>query len=135
MPGAGNSNNQINYAYTDQTPVAGLIYYRLKQTDFDGAISYSSQIAVNCESLNNNNVMVYPNPFTDKLNIRYNGIASGNITYCIYNSLGSKVLCGEFTENALKNNDMSLDLQQLKDGVYHLQLIVNGKIINTKIVK
>jgi hypothetical protein len=92
-------------------------------------------MAVNCAPALNNDVIVYPNPFTSKINISFGGEVSGNIQYCIYNAIGGKVVCGEIQKNMLTNNIMILDLQQLSDGVYNLQLIVNNKLYNTKIVK
>jgi len=39
---AGQSNNPVQYQYLDGSPVFGLNYYRLKQTDIDGNFSYSN---------------------------------------------------------------------------------------------
>ena len=39
--GAGTTTQRNNYSAVDTRPVAGLSYYRLKQTDFDGAFTYS----------------------------------------------------------------------------------------------
>lgn len=44
---AGNSNNVIEYNYVDNNFSTGTIYYRLKQTDFDGKYEYFSPVAVN----------------------------------------------------------------------------------------
>lgn len=41
IKGAGNSNQQIEYNYTDKSIEADLAYYRIKQVDFDGAFEYS----------------------------------------------------------------------------------------------
>jgi subtilisin-like proprotein convertase family protein len=133
--GAGNSNNPLSYSAIDDHIYPGITYYRLKQTDYNGMFSYSDQMAVNCAPALNNDVIVYPNPFTSKINISFGGEVSGNIQYCIYNAIGGKVVCGEIQKNMLTNNIMILDLQQLSDGVYNLQLIVNNKLYNTKIVK
>lgn len=40
--GAGTTNQRTNYRDIDTRPAAGLSYYRLKQTDFDGKWSYSN---------------------------------------------------------------------------------------------
>lgn len=44
--GAGNSTELLDYSFTDEHPFSGIQYYRLKQTDFDGAFEYSDIIAV-----------------------------------------------------------------------------------------
>ena len=41
MDGAGNSSETLAYTWTDQSPLRGLSYYRLKQVDFDGRYAYS----------------------------------------------------------------------------------------------
>ncbi|MBL0065748.1 MAG: T9SS type A sorting domain-containing protein [Bacteroidetes bacterium] len=46
IEGAGNSTSLIDYSFIDQHPFSGINYFRLKQTDFDGAFQYSDIIAV-----------------------------------------------------------------------------------------
>lgn len=58
---AGNSNQTINYAFTDTDPISGTSYYRLRQIDFDGKEEFFGPISVDCEN-NSNTVKVYPNP-------------------------------------------------------------------------
>ena len=41
LPAAGNSNSTSYYNYVHTTPVKGLNYYRIKQTDVDSRYSYS----------------------------------------------------------------------------------------------
>lgn len=43
---AGNSNQVVEYSYTDENLADGMYYYRLKQVDFDGAFEYFSPIVV-----------------------------------------------------------------------------------------
>ena len=50
-------------------------YYRLKQIDFDGTLSYSEIKAVAGQGQANNiNVNIYPNPVSDALKIRINAL-------------------------------------------------------------
>jgi len=51
IQGAGNSMNVLSYHAYDERPTAGRIYYRLKQTDFDGTFAYSNIVTVEVESL------------------------------------------------------------------------------------
>ncbi len=46
-PGAGNSTTDLDYFYNDQPDAMGVYYYRLKQTDYDGASTYSEVVSVN----------------------------------------------------------------------------------------
>jgi hypothetical protein len=45
VEGAGNSSTPLSYSFSDLRPLDGLAYYRLKQTDFDGAFKYYGPIA------------------------------------------------------------------------------------------
>lgn len=47
VQGAGNSTTTLHYKISDDRPIKGINYYRLKQTDFDGKYSYSPIVSVN----------------------------------------------------------------------------------------
>lgn len=67
--GAGNSNYQLSYAFTDTEPYRGLSYYRLKQTDFDGRSSYSEIVAVMLTD--KNSLIGVPNPASDEFTVYF----------------------------------------------------------------
>ena len=46
VEGAGNSNQYLEYFDIDYEPMVGIVYYRLKQTDFDGQYAYSGLVPV-----------------------------------------------------------------------------------------
>ena len=46
VPGAGDSNVPKDYTFTDEQPLPGKNYYRLRQVDFDGTFSYSNVVSV-----------------------------------------------------------------------------------------
>ncbi len=68
VSGAGNSLTQNNYTYTDENPLFGSAYYRLKQTDYDANFSFSDIDQVTNETTDSNseslNVELFPNPVT-----------------------------------------------------------------------
>ncbi len=47
IAGVGNSNIVLSYDYFDAQPLNGINYYRIKQTDYNGAFDYTNVIAVN----------------------------------------------------------------------------------------
>ncbi len=46
IDGAGNSSEALSYSFIDKSPLSGTSYYRLRQTDFDGASTISDPVAV-----------------------------------------------------------------------------------------
>jgi hypothetical protein len=59
----GNTAIGSAYQYTDTEPLAGIAYYRLKQTDFDGKFDYSPVVSVNRDKTQNKAlVMTIPLP-------------------------------------------------------------------------
>ncbi len=74
IEGAGTSTEPQNYRYTDFSSHAGIIYYRLKQTDYDGNFSYSETVPVvfaehHEAETEDIKFVVYPNPATDHITI------------------------------------------------------------------
>lgn len=50
--GKGNSNQLVNYSFTDTeaSTYEGIIYYRLKQVDYDGQFTFSRVVSINATS-------------------------------------------------------------------------------------
>ena len=44
VPGAGNSQSVLQYEFLDKYPLTGTSYYRLKQVDYSGEVSYSDVV-------------------------------------------------------------------------------------------
>lgn len=70
VAGAGTTTEEQNYQYTELSAKHnGTVYYRLKQTDYDGEYSYSNTVAVKFGERqaydSQVNLTVYPNPSTD----------------------------------------------------------------------
>ncbi|NRA10744.1 MAG: hypothetical protein HRT57_02165 [Crocinitomicaceae bacterium] len=70
--GAGNSHDILDYSFRDNVPLNNLSYYRLKQTDYDNKISYSSVRSVFRDLEEGAEVRVFPNPTMDKVTIEGN---------------------------------------------------------------
>lgn len=46
IQGAGHSDRLIKYSFTDVAPKSGINYYRVRQTDYDGAFAHSDVVKV-----------------------------------------------------------------------------------------
>ena len=53
IAGEGNTSTQMTYRWIDDSPMNGVNYYRLSQTDFDGTSETFAPIAVTCEMSSN----------------------------------------------------------------------------------
>jgi hypothetical protein len=117
VPGAGNSQDERNYSYLDRTcfeaPCAHQTYYRLKQTDYDGAYKYSSVISLQCDRLRL--FTVFPNPSNGSFTIK----VAGDLTYAIKvtNSIGQVVFMGRTL-----GVETGVILPDLPAGVYYVTL-------------
>jgi hypothetical protein len=65
---AGNSNDIHNYQYVDISG-GGTAQYRVRQVDIDGQFTYTAIKLTNCRSATLFDVVLYPVPANDKLNV------------------------------------------------------------------
>jgi hypothetical protein len=120
--GSGNASFEQTYTAIDNTPYNGVSYYRLKQTDFNGAYEYSDIKAV--EFNTSSFITLYPNPATTFINIKV-GEQYTNATFKIINVLGTQMLnVIEFNTD----NTASVNVASFVAGIYFLE-INTGKAI------
>ena len=113
--GADHSSSLLNYATTDEQPYAGISYYRLKQTDFDGQYSYSKIRMLDFVRLTDRQVIIYPNPTANFITIEGAEAKIGIIK--IYDSFGQDVT--SFTKRMIINETKTMiDLSRLASGNY-----------------
>jgi hypothetical protein len=123
ISGAGYSNSELSYSYSDYIPFSGISYYRLMQTDFDGKYVYSSIIGVEMKEIADFNI--YPNPYRIFTNIFIND-ASENILFelRIFN------ISGELLKNmSIITQNTIIETSNLPAGVYFFNLLKQNKII------
>ena len=114
LNGAGNSTSTLFYESTDYKPFYGTSYYRLKQTDFDGTISYSGIRSVHVSKTDDINI--YPNPASASLIVEANEASSFQLT--LFNFLGMKVNIPINFEAGLDR----LNTSELPSGIYFLMV-------------
>ncbi|WP_107039531.1 T9SS type A sorting domain-containing protein [Brumimicrobium mesophilum] len=117
VKGAGNSSEISEYTVIDDSPYAGVSYYRLKQTDYDGTTETFNIVSV--EQNDVKELQAYPNPVLNRVTIL--GVNSDK-ELRVFNTVGV-----EITGNIVITNSPSkktfIDMSQLPKGMY---FIVNG---------
>lgn len=135
--GAGNSNTTLHYEYMDNTIESlgdiQILYYRLKQTDFNGDFSYSKISVVNLASSDAafEILSAGPNPFNETINLHYisdNVISASIIMY----DLQSRVVLIKNIEIQKGTNFLSVgELGKLPKGTYFMTISTDTKIIKS----
>lgn len=128
--GNGNTTEISNYTHMDKNPEAGLNYYRLKQTDFDGRFSYSDIKTV--EFKNNETIKIYPTLVTRILTVETGGKFDGDVTIIIRDLTGRDYKSFQIPS---KSNKMELSLDDLVPGSYYVVISNNETIQTQRIVK
>jgi hypothetical protein len=80
--------------------------------------------------LDNSNLIIYPNPVTDVLNVDLTGLASGGTISIL--TLEGKLLQEQKTEG---ENTVTLNLSQLPQGIYLCRYVSRTVIKTVKIIK
>ncbi len=132
VDGTGNSNQVVYYEYLDKKPENKTIYYKLKQTDFDGRSEEFNMISVFC--LNNDKQFnMFPNPASDNINISFNNIAEMicNLNVLIFDASGRLMK----TQQQLSTkgfNQATIDISDLPLATYFLQVKMGNFLVQTK---
>jgi hypothetical protein len=140
VAGNGNSEVTINYAYNDpdislyNSPV---LYYRLKQVDFDGNFTYSNIAAVNVADVQQvfHIISTYPNPFSDHFSVAFFSPASQAVRMSVYDVRGA--LVSEETINAeIGMNVYTIpNPSHLASGFYTMNVSAGEKNFGIKMLK
>jgi subtilisin-like proprotein convertase family protein len=126
LAGAGNSTQVINYSVADNTAAEGINYYRLTQTDFDGASETFNIASANCsESDVLNTINVYPNPSTGDFYIVFTSVdLSGTSVITITDARGSEI----YTQSVMVekgSNVFHIENMEAAPGIYYIK-VSNG---------
>ncbi|HYV91793.1 MAG TPA: T9SS type A sorting domain-containing protein [Chitinophagales bacterium] len=124
---AGNSLHLLSYAFVDANPLAGNSYYRLKQTDLDGSVSYSDVRMVEMNTPETT-VTIFPNPATMNVSIQFPLTISHD--FSLFNVAGQRENIRYYSDD----DKIILDISHLSAGTYFLQFENGSKMEMRKII-
>ncbi|MFP5040654.1 T9SS type A sorting domain-containing protein [Parasediminibacterium sp. JCM 36343] len=120
------------YAVTDNAPLNGINYYRLKQIDIDGKSTYSTTVAVDF-SANALGFSFYPNPVKNRLTVSLQTINSKQASIDLVSINGKKVKSINIS-NTDSNSNIAIDCSNVATGTYFLVLRDGSTVKTTKVV-
>ncbi|HPE34223.1 MAG TPA: C25 family cysteine peptidase [Bacteroidales bacterium] len=115
--------------------------YHVKVTNENGCVSMpSNSIHVVITSVDDpadkEELIVYPNPFTDKVSIEFETIYGENVRLSVFNALGQevKIIAQETSfQTGIKNIEVSTN--DLVNGIYYFKLQTDQKVLMKKLIK
>ncbi|MFZ1728949.1 MAG: T9SS type A sorting domain-containing protein [Bacteroidota bacterium] len=121
VQGAGSSDALQEYTFTDPAKLTAPATYRLRQTDYDGSLQYSSEVSVYASVETSDSFAILetaPSPARGETQLRFSLPESGNVRFEIYNILGQSrlLLLNEHRESGM--HALHFDASDLTPGFY-----------------
>lgn len=137
----GNSQHVHDYTCTDHNADEdgqNIVYYRPKQVDLNGTFEYHSTIRVRLmdAAYATEIQSVYPNPATDRLNIKYNTAENGVFNIKLVSLDGKSLLQNQYiAKPGVQTLDLDLMEDKLKPGIYVLEIQTEKEVFRQKVYK
>lgn len=122
VSGYGFSTTPIVYNYEDERPLTGLIYYRLKQVDFDGNFDYASIITIQIGHQHLGQVQLYPNPTVDYIFLKMPQIEQDAPLNLRIVNIAGQILSEQTIPFYAQTQQ--IDLTQFPSGFYFLEMSI-----------
>ncbi len=140
--GQGTTIVPHTYSYTDGAAVPGAWYYRLRQIDLDGHVTFSDpqQVAVLTSVAAGDvptQIMLaqnYPNPFNPSTVIRYGLPAGAHVTLTVVNALGQQVATLVNGEIGPGYHEVRFNAGNLAAGVYFYRMTAGTFVQTNKLL-
>ncbi len=111
IEGAGTSQSFRHYSITDNNPLSGTSYYRLKQVDYNGEEFFSDVRAVHIDD--RSELLVYPNPVKAGQHLNVISDHEEDADLFIFNIQGQLVM-----QAKMKNGMSEINIDELQKGTY-----------------
>jgi hypothetical protein len=121
VDGFGNTTETKLYSFIDRPNHFGIIYYRLKQTDFNGL---TELFDIRSVEFQNEETLIYPNPAHNTINI----VTKNPLNELIVISTLGQLVTNKTQSTKHNNKWIELDITNLDAGMYIIK--INNKIVN-----
>ncbi|MFN0255445.1 choice-of-anchor Q domain-containing protein [Pedobacter ureilyticus] len=129
VTGKGTTDSKNSYLWYDRKPLNGNNYYKLIQKDKDGKIEELGIRTLNF-SLNNEDILLYPNPVIEKANVIF---ASGRYKNIALSDISGKIL-QSITLNYTETEKV-ISIDKLPKGIYLLRFTGDERSTVLKMIK
>ena len=116
------------YRYSDEAPLPGISYYRLKQTDLDGTFKHYGIVAVEAPGTGKVLAKIVPNPNEGLFTLSFQGLKTNDrVEVMVLASDGTQVYMQPLGRSALEAGRQEIDLgPYVPKGLYTVITLING---------
>ncbi|MBK7434704.1 MAG: T9SS type A sorting domain-containing protein [Chitinophagaceae bacterium] len=132
---SGNADATTAYSYIDVSAERGTNFYRLAMIDNDGNYTYSKAVTLTVDLKGITVSVVYPNPFSKKVQVKLDCLKPEQITIRVINSSGVVVRTQMADLQKGENNIVVQQVAELPGGMYFLEVIGDHRSMKTKLMK
>jgi hypothetical protein len=134
IAGHGTTSEVREYAFTDNTPPAGIVFYRLIQTDYDGTSAVYGPVSVQVDIAGQ--LLLYPNPVqSGACTVRVSGLKRNvEATITINDLTGKTVFAEEVATGAGGQAVRQINTGALGRGAYILHIADGDRIFKAKLI-
>jgi hypothetical protein len=135
--GTQNITQANNYSFDDvNMQNQSTLFYRIKLSEYDGKITYSSVIKVSAKQGSATLVNVLPNPFKTTFVVAVTSKKAQTVQAVLTNGIGQIVATQQNTILQGTTNITFLNAYKLAPGLYHIKIIeADGNTINHALIK
>lgn len=110
-----------NFTSSSSAPTSGGFYTNLS-------------VGIKENLLLSNDILITPNPVTEKAIITFSLKKSSNVSLSILNTIGEEVGSRYTYQNLMGRQSLTLDLDNLSKGIYFVKIQAEGEIATEKII-
>ncbi len=137
LAAAGNSQVRKNYRFEDLHPFTQQTYYRIKEVDVNGAMTYSYIVWVKSAPQVNQAITASPNPFTSQVTLQVTAADEKLVAVRVTDMNGRTVYAGTSQVHKGNNNIQLSNWQKMNPGIYQAVITQNDGVVigSSKLVK
>lgn len=117
------------YRAIDEKPIAGMNYYRIRQVDINGTVTYSPVVKV-YYATEGFSWMMYPNPVAEWITVRYSRISAAENIQCQVQDMSGRVMVRNSQRIQSGQGSVRLQVEHLPAQIYLLTVTgQDGRLI------
>jgi hypothetical protein len=128
-------SNSESYSFMDLTADRGSSFYRLTMVDNEGNYTYSKAITVSVDFKGISVSVVYPNPFSKRVQVKIDADKPEQVTIKVLDNSGGVVRTQLANVFPGENNIVIQNVAELPGGVYFLEVTGEHRSMKTKLMK